>query len=140
MGELGSIFDGAPGSGTGAKGPDIRVQATVPRRWLGAADGVFISTPDRVPFEGSTVARSRGPDDPKGGVTLHLSAELGERTTLRLRGQGGEHPGKGRPGDLLVTVTIVDDQPRRWGWMVAVVLVAAAGAATAWWGYGRWWG
>ncbi len=140
MSELGSIFDGAPNAGAGAKGPDVRVQAQVPRSWLGSPDGLEISVPDKVPYEGGTVPRRLGPGEPAGKITLHLASDLGERTTLRLRGQGGEHPESGLPGDLLVQVTIVAEESAGLGLVVPVVVIAAVAAAAAWWSYGIWWG
>lgn len=136
MGELGNIFEGTEARG-GTKGPDVRVKADVPRAWLDRPDGVLIDVPDRVPFEGDTVPRRRGHDDPPGAVRMHLSAQLGERAMLRLRGQGGEHPESGIPGDLLVEITVVEGGDERRWWLVVVVVaaVAAAGAgAYALWG------
>lgn len=138
MGELGSIFEGTEGE-RGAKGPDLRVKADVPRRWLERSEGVLIDVPDRVPFAEGTVPRRRGPDDPRGAVRLHLSPQLGERAMLRLRGQGGEHPESGLPGDLLVEITVVEgggDERRRW--LVIVLAVAVAGAAAG--AYALWGG
>ncbi|MCA9650667.1 MAG: hypothetical protein KC501_12205 [Myxococcales bacterium] len=133
MGELGSIFDGVPAA-TGTKGPDLRVQVTVRRSQLERGESVVVEVPDEVPHGDLLVPRRRGSDDPPGGVRLHLSPRLGERTMLRLRGQGGEHPDSGRPGDLLVEVSVTPDPARRW-WIVIALAVAAAGLGLGWLGF-----
>lgn len=135
MSELGSIFEDTEASGR-AKGPDLKVQASIPRGWLGREDGVLVEVPDMVPYRGegaSSVPRRRGPDDPPGAVRLHLSEQLGERALLRLRGQGGEHPQSGAAGDLILDLTVVAGGPRRRWWLV--LLVAAGAGAAGWLGY-----
>lgn len=137
MGELGSIFDEAPATHGGAKGPDLRVQATVRRAELEAGRPVLVSVPDHVAFEGGTVPRHREVGDPSGEIRLHLSPQLASGAVLRLRRQGGEHPESGTPGDLLVELTVV--QARRLPWVaVVVVLAAAAAAAAAAFGWSSW--
>jgi len=134
--ELGSIFESTPGRRSGAKGPDLRVRVTVKRSELGGSEGVAVAVPDRVPVEGGTVARCLGPDDSPGRVLLHLSPQLGEQATLRLRGQGGESPSSGVAGDLFVELTIVSE--RSGGlWVMALAAVAVA---AAWASHGVWWG
>ncbi len=106
----------------------------MPRSQLGASEGVVVPVPDRVSHGAGTVPRRRGPDDPPGAVVLHLSPQVKDGATLRLRGQGGEHPG-GAPGDLLVSLQIVERRPW-WPWLV----LALGAAAGAWASHGVWWG
>ncbi|MCA9709936.1 MAG: hypothetical protein KDK70_29120 [Myxococcales bacterium] len=135
MSELGSIFEEA--AGAGAKGPNVRVRAPVQASMVARGESVLITVPDAVPHEGGVVPRRRVPGDPPGEVCLHLSPQLRDGVTLRLRGQGGEHPKSGVPGDLLVTLEVVPDpEGVRWAWVAGLVAVLAAGAAAAWWGLG----
>lgn len=134
MGRLGSIFDEGSPTGSDAKGPDLRVRATVRRSELESGRPVLVPVPDRVPYEGGTVPRSREAGDPEGAVRLHLSSQLADGTVLRLRRQGGEHPSSGVPGDLLVELAIV--RARRAPWIVLAIVATAAltTAAIAWLG------
>jgi len=140
LGELGSIFEDGPAKGKGAKGPDVRVRAPITESMLAGGDEVLITVPDRIPHEGGTVPRRRGPGDRPGEVSLHLSPQLKDGVTLRLRGQGGEHPGSGLPGDLLVTIEVVPDPAAGMRWVLIVGLAAGAAGLTAWLSYGTWWG
>ncbi len=140
MGELGSIFEDGPSKGKGAKGPDVRVKAPITESMLADGDEVLITVPDRVPYEGGMVPRRRGPGDRPGEVSLHLSSQLKDGVTLRLRGQGGEHPKSKVPGDLLVTIEVVPDPPTGGRWLLVVALAAGAAGLTAWLSYGTWWG
>ena len=137
MSQLGSVFDELPAV-SGDKGPDVRVLAAVSRADLEAGRSVIVTVPDEVPYEGGTVPRRREADDPAGAVRLHLSPALAHGATLRLRRQGGEHPTTGVPGDLLVTISVVEP-PRRTPLVVAVVAAVAA-VAGAWLSHGVWWG
>ncbi|MEM7159317.1 MAG: hypothetical protein AAF799_41145 [Myxococcota bacterium] len=137
MAKLGSIFTESPKGGPRAKGPDLRVEATLTRSQL-RSSAIEVTVPDRVPHDGGTVPRRRGPDDPPGAVRLHLSPQLQDGATLRLRGQGGEHPDSGTPGDLLLTLTVVEGGASR-GWMF-VLLLGAVAAAAAWGTHGQLWG
>ncbi len=136
MPELGSIFTKGPESGRRAKGPDLRVEATITPSQLRHA-AIEVPVPDRVPHEGGSVPRRRGPGDPPGVVRLHLSPQMGDGATLRLRGQGGEHPDSGTPGDLLITLSVEGGDGGRWWMLVALVVLAAV---AAWGSYGRLWG
>lgn len=137
MGELGSIFDASGAAGKGPRGPTLKVRAPVQAGMLARGEEVLVSVPDRVPYQDGTVPRRRGPGDPPGEVRLHLSPQLKDGVTLRLRGQGGEHPSSGVPGDLLVTIEVVPDRGgARVTWVVAVAAVLALVGAAAWWGYG----
>ena len=138
MGELGSIFDGAPAAGaSGPRGPDVKVRAPVRASMIERGEEVLISVPERVSFEDDTVPRRCGPGDRPGEVRLHLSPQLNDGVTLRLRGQGGEHPESGLPGDLLVTIEVVaaEEGGNRTWLVVAAVAVLGAAAAT-WWIFG----
>lgn len=137
MGELGSIFEDTPGADSGARGPDVKVRAPVRASMLANGEEVVVTVPERVPFEGGTVPRRRGPGDKPGEVRLHLSPTLRDGVTMRLRGQGGEHPRTGRPGDLLVTLAVAPDPAGRpLVWVVAAVAGLLAAGAAAWWGLG----
>jgi hypothetical protein len=144
VGQLGSIFDDdSVATATAAdKGPDVRVRAEVRRAELEAGQAVLVPVPDHVPYDGGTVPRRREAGDPPGAVRLHLSPQLCEGATLRLRRQGGEHPSSGVPGDLLVEIAIRSSPsaaaPRRSWWVMGLVLAAAV--AAAWWSHGVWWG
>lgn len=139
MGELGSIFEDEPVAPSTEKGPDVRVRAVVRRSELAAGQAVLVKVPDHVPHGEGTVPRRREAGDPSGAVRLHLSPQLGDGATLRLRRQGGEHPRSGIPGDLLVTLAIEAAPAASRGWLVVIAAVVAA-AATAWWSHGAWWG
>jgi len=104
MSRLGSIFeDDAEHEGT-ERGPDLRVQAQVSRSALGAAEGVRIDVPSVIDGQ----ARVVHPSDPSPEhVTVRLPENLPDGATLRLRGQGGA-PASGRPGDLYLTIQLVD--------------------------------
>jgi hypothetical protein len=139
MSQLGSIFDELPAA-SGDKGPDVRVLAVVRRAELEAGQAVIVPVPDDVPYEGSTVPRHREADDPLGAVRLHLSPGLVHGATLRLRRQGGEHPTTGVPGDLLVTIAVIEPSRKPMKPMVIAAAVAAGATAAAWLSHGVWWG
>jgi hypothetical protein len=136
MSRLGSVFDDLP-TASGDKGPDVRVLAAVRRADLEAGRAVIVPAPDEVPYDGGTVPRRREADDPAGAVRLHLSPGLAHGATLRLRRQGGEHPATGVPGDLFVTIAVVE--PSRAPIVIAIAIAAGAVAA-AWLSHGVWWG
>lgn len=130
---LGSVFDAVAPEAGAPRGPDLCVSVEVPRSALGRDDGFVVQLPDTLAVDGAEVARASDPHAPQGGIRLHLAATLPDRATLRLRGQGGVIEG-GAPGDLLVTIAVVDDPPA-WpglrGW-IAIAALAAAASAIAW--------
>jgi hypothetical protein len=136
MSQLGSVFDELPAA-SGDKGPDVRVLAAVRRADLEAGRAVTVPVPDEVAHAGGTVPRRREADDPVGAVRVHLSPGLAHGATLRLRRQGGEHPATGVPGDLFVTIAVIE--PRRMPMVIAAAIVIGA-AAAAWLSHGVWWG
>ncbi len=138
VGELGSIFEDEPVASSTEKGPDVRVRAVVRRSELEAGQAVLVKVPDHVPYAGGTVKRRREPGDPSGAVRLHLSPQLRDGSTLRLRQQGGEHPSSGIAGDLLVRLAIEAPPPFAWGRLVVIAAALAAAAAAAWWSYAAW--
>jgi hypothetical protein len=109
--ELGDIFDGEDQQGP--KGRDLRVTVTVPQRALGRPDGYAARIPEQIEVEGTLVPREPSPHDDGDEVRLHLPEGFASGATLRLRGQGGERPEGGMPGDLYVQVLVeqLDDTP-----------------------------
>jgi hypothetical protein len=130
MSGLGNVFDAVAPEGDVPRGPDLAVSVEVPRSALGRAGGFHVDVPAVLSAGGVEVARAIDPDATEPGIRLHLAATLPDRATLRLRGQGGVCPG-GTPGDLLVTITVVDDA-RTWpSTRVVVVLASLVAVATA---------
>lgn len=133
MSGLGNVFDAVAPEGDLPRGPDLAVSVDVPRSALGRAGGYLVDVPELLSVGGVEVARVIDPEATEAGIRLHLAATLPDRATLRLRGQGGVCP-EGTPGDLLVTINVVDDA-RTWpSTRVVVVLasVVAGAAAIAW--------
>ena len=137
---LGNVFDAAEGDEETPRGPDLEIDVEVPRSALGREGGYEVEVAPQLPVDaaGALVTRHVAPGDPDDRLRLHLSAAIPDKARLRLRGAGGVVEG-GRPGDLFVTVTVVDDPPRRialgqggWPWwlVLAAIVVVAIVAAT----------
>lgn len=107
MAELGDIFEGEDKQGP--KGRDLRVTVTVPHDALGRPGGYAARIPEHIEVGDRLVRREPSPHDEGDDVRLHLPTDLASGSMLRLRGQGGERPEGGRPGDLYVEVLI--EQP-----------------------------
>lgn len=124
---LGNVFEAADTDEAQPRGPDLEIDVEVPRSALGREGGFDAQVPAALPHAGDLVARHVEPGDPTDRVCLHLSRAMPDKARLRLRGSGGVRD-EGRPGDLFVTVTVVDDPPRRvalvW-WLVLAAFVAA---------------
>lgn len=125
MSGLGNVFDAVETSAEAPRGPDLRFSVHVPRSALGREDGFVAEVPLTLPHEGEQIERAREPDAEGTGLILHLSPTVPDGATLRLRGQGGVHP-EGVPGDLWITIHLVDDPPRALGWRTMAVVVALA--------------
>lgn len=131
--QLGNIYEDSVRSGATRRGPDLRVQVTLPRGRLGQPDGILVPVPATVAYRGSTVPRSRGPGDPPEGVKVHLPADFASGATLRIRGQGGEHPKSGVAGDLLLSVVVEESSGAGGKVFGALVAIAAlTGAYFVW--------
>ncbi len=107
MAELGSILADPEAGSDAPRGPDLHVEVEVPRAALGAEDGFEAPVPREVGHGGERVARASSPLEDGEVVTLRLPESFPDGGTIKLRGQGGTHP-EGRPGDLLVTVSLAD--------------------------------
>ncbi len=128
MSELGSIYDE---DGDGPKGRDLRTRITFARSSLGKPTAVQV--PLELPLDGQLVRRAIGPGETEANVTLNLPANLPQEATLRMRGLG-EEIDDGPPGDLYLTVTIVDvAAPGRplGGWLLAGIVMVVAILAMA---------
>jgi hypothetical protein len=101
--QLGSIFEPEPGEGP--RGRDLRADVTVPAWACGFPPGFPVEVPLELPALGGYVRRSAPPGEAGAAVHLHLPAGFPDGGTLRLRGQGEAVDG-GRPGDLLLTVSV----------------------------------
>ncbi len=143
MAELSNIFEEEEG---GPKGPDLDVTVEVPRRALGAEDGVVVPIPAQLTKDGHRIHRAVSPHEPKQAVRLRLAADFPNGGTVRLRGQGGLPPNQGQAGDLYVKVRLVDGalEPhwtRRAGLIAASLVLATASllavAALSGWGLPR---
>ena len=142
MAELSNIFEEVDGP----KGPDLDVTVEVPRRALGADDGVVVPVPAQLTKDGHRIHRAVSPHEPKQAVRLRLPSDFPNGGTVRLRGQGGLPPNEGNAGDLYVKVRLVDGEPEpHWSRRAALlaaslVLVTAslfAVAALSGWGLPR---
>ncbi len=106
MAELGNIL-ATPQSDDGPRGPDLQVEVEVPRRALGTEAGFEAPVPREIEHGGELIERAASPLEDGEVVTLRLPEGFPDGGTIKLRGQGGVHA-EGRPGDLLVTVRLVD--------------------------------
>ena len=126
-GGLGNIFGDAE-AGDGPRGQDMKVDVEVPRSALGTPSGFAVPIPVEMSIDGGTVKRRLGPGEAGGRVQLHLPTDFRDGSVLRLRGQGGEQDG-GRPGDLFVTVRLVNTAATfPWLWVALVALLLGGGA------------
>ncbi|MBK8263909.1 MAG: hypothetical protein IPK80_21555 [Nannocystis sp.] len=108
MAELGSIFEAE--THDGARGRDLRAKVRYPGWALGDPEGVSVEVPLELEIDGEMARRTRSPYDEGALIRLNLPENFPDGGTLRLRGQG-ESVAEGRPGDLLVTVSIGGDAP-----------------------------
>lgn len=134
MGELGSIFADEP-TNEAARGPDLRVRVQVPRDALGNPDGWWAPVPETLDRgDGTMVQRAVAPGEEGRGVPLHLPGDFRSGAVLRLRRQGGREADE-LPGDLYVTVEVVEPPPRRIpiGALVAVAVTTALAGGLVWW-------
>ncbi len=122
---LGNVFDAAEVDEDVPRGPDLELDVQAPRSALGRDDGWEVEVPPQLLADGVLVPRHIAPGDASDRLRLHLSAAMPAKARLRLRGAGGVIEG-GRPGDLFVTVTVVDDPPARGLPVLAWALIAAA--------------
>lgn len=128
MSELGSIYDPEE---PGPKGRDLRTKITFARGGLGKPTPVQV--PLELPLGDALVRRAIGPGETDATVTLNLPRDLPNGATLRMRGLG-EEIDDGPPGDLYLTIHLVDAAaPSRplGGWLVAGVVLLAAILAMA---------
>ena len=128
MSELGSIYDEDDAR---PKGRDVRTRITFARSSLGKPTAVQV--PLELPLDGEIVRRAIGPGETEANVTLNLPVGLPNEATLRMRGLGEEIE-DGPPGDLYLTVTVIDvAAPGRplGGWLVAGLVMVAALLAMA---------
>jgi hypothetical protein len=113
---LGNIYEP---EGDGPKGRDLRYTVPVNRALLGAP--LTVEVPLDLPIDGEIVPRAIGVGEKGVQVSLNLPDSLPDGATIRLRKQGEEIE-DGEPGDLYLTVTLMDPpgpQAPYGGWWVA---------------------
>ena len=118
MSGLGNVFDAVAGDG-GHKGRDLRYTVQVNRALLGAP--LTVQVPLELPLDGRPIPRAIGPGERGSSVSLNVPADVPDGATLKLRGQG-EEIDDGAPGDLFLTLAIIDPpgpQAPYGGWLVA---------------------
>lgn len=116
MSSLGSIYEA---ESDGPKGRDLTYTVPVNRALLGAP--LTVEVPLDLPIDGDVVPRAIGVGEKGAQVSLSLPADLPDGATLRLRKQGEEIE-DGEPGDLYLTVQLMDPpgpQAPYGGWLVA---------------------
>lgn len=116
MSSLGSIYES---DDDGPTGRDLRYTVPVNRALLGAP--LTVEVPLDLPIDGEVVPRAVGVGEKGVQVSLNLPTDLPDGATLRLRKQG-EDIEDGEPGDLYLTVTLMDPpgpQAPYGGWLVA---------------------
>lgn len=123
---LGSIFESATDEDL-PQGEDLKVQVEVPRTGLGRPEGVRVPLASSIEVEGRSVERVTLAGE-RDVLPLFLPENFSSGSVLRLRGQGGACPG-GRPGDLYVTVCVIEPPPApllRW-WIIVFLFSLISG-------------
>lgn len=117
MSALGNVFDAV--SQDGHKGRDLHYTVQINRALLGAP--LTVQVPLELTIDGRLTPRAIGPGERGSSVSLNVPVDVPEGATLKLRGQG-EEIDDGTPGDLFLTLAIIDPpgpQAPYGGWMVA---------------------